>query len=208
MAAFTGCQGELRHNHGPSYYRARYYDASTGRFLSEDPIGFDGGIDFYSYVENEPTGLIDPSGSDSYGWPVPGSATPHPKPGDPPLRRNPYNCMAHGLGRHDRWMQPNPPPFPNPTDLGLYAFMRQNGCKEVNCDSVEACGKRHRVNTYQSLDSRRWHVERQDCGTKFWSSKNGEGPLVIGISNPDDYYQKAYGPVLGVKKICWSCKGN
>jgi len=35
------------------YYRARYYDPATGRFLNEDPIGFDGGIDFYPYVQND-----------------------------------------------------------------------------------------------------------------------------------------------------------
>jgi RHS repeat-associated protein len=47
------------------YYRARYYDTSTGRFLSEDPIGFESGNNFYAYVRNEPLGLIDPSGEDS-----------------------------------------------------------------------------------------------------------------------------------------------
>jgi RHS repeat-associated protein len=29
------------------YYRARYYDPTVGRFISEDPIKFKGGIDFY-----------------------------------------------------------------------------------------------------------------------------------------------------------------
>ena len=38
---------------GLYYYRARYYDPATGRFLNEDPIGFDGGIDFYPYVQND-----------------------------------------------------------------------------------------------------------------------------------------------------------
>ena len=33
------------------YYRARYYDSNTGRFLSEDPVGFDGGINLYAYAE-------------------------------------------------------------------------------------------------------------------------------------------------------------
>lgn len=33
-----------------------------GRFLSEDPVGLDGGIDFYSYVANNPVNRIDPSG--------------------------------------------------------------------------------------------------------------------------------------------------
>ena len=47
---------------GLYYNRARYYDPSLGRFLSEDPIKFDGGIDFYAYVLNNPTILVDPSG--------------------------------------------------------------------------------------------------------------------------------------------------
>ena len=47
---------------GASYYRARYYDPASGRFLSEDPIQFDGGTHFYEYAENEPTTLVDPEG--------------------------------------------------------------------------------------------------------------------------------------------------
>ena len=43
-------------------YRARYYDSSIGRLISEDPIGFHGGEDFYLYAANEPTLLVDPSG--------------------------------------------------------------------------------------------------------------------------------------------------
>jgi len=47
---------------GLYYYRARHYDPSTGRFLSEDPIGFRGGYDFYRYVYNNPVGSTDPTG--------------------------------------------------------------------------------------------------------------------------------------------------
>jgi RHS repeat-associated protein len=42
------------------YYRARYYDPSTGRFLSEDPIGFEGDTNFYRYVFNDPIVESDP----------------------------------------------------------------------------------------------------------------------------------------------------
>jgi len=48
---------------GLYYYRARYYDPQTGRFLSEDPIGFVGGDqNLYRYVRNNPANLFDPDG--------------------------------------------------------------------------------------------------------------------------------------------------
>lgn len=44
------------------YYRARFYNAVNGRFISEDPIGFRSGPNFYAYVRNNPVGFTDPSG--------------------------------------------------------------------------------------------------------------------------------------------------
>ncbi len=44
------------------YYRARYYDPATGRFLREDPGGFRGGINLYAYTMNSPTDWTDPTG--------------------------------------------------------------------------------------------------------------------------------------------------
>jgi RHS repeat-associated protein len=46
-----------------SYYRARYYDSSVGRFMNEDSFGFRGGADFYAYVGNNPALWIDPFGT-------------------------------------------------------------------------------------------------------------------------------------------------
>jgi len=46
----------------PSYYRARYYDSSTGRFLSEDPIHQFSEKSAYPYVSNNPLILVDPTG--------------------------------------------------------------------------------------------------------------------------------------------------
>jgi RHS repeat-associated protein len=45
------------------YYRARYYNATTGRFISEDPIGFIAGPNLYSYSRNNPAGFTDPRGT-------------------------------------------------------------------------------------------------------------------------------------------------
>src|SRR5205814_1597536 len=47
---------------GLYYYRARYYDPKVGRFISEDPTGLIGGINFYAYVFDNPAGFRDPSG--------------------------------------------------------------------------------------------------------------------------------------------------
>jgi RHS repeat-associated protein len=45
------------------YYRARYYDAQVGRFVSKDPISFAGGdVNLYGYVQSNSINLIDPSG--------------------------------------------------------------------------------------------------------------------------------------------------
>jgi len=58
---FTG--REFDSETGLYYYRARYYDAGVGKFISEDPIGFDGGdANLYRYVENSPVKATDPSG--------------------------------------------------------------------------------------------------------------------------------------------------
>lgn len=47
---------------GLQFSRARYYDLASGRFISEDPIRFAGGANFYDYVRGRPTHFIDPSG--------------------------------------------------------------------------------------------------------------------------------------------------
>jgi RHS repeat-associated protein len=45
---------------GLYYYRARYYDANTGRFIQEDPISFAGGdMNLYVYVGNNPVNFSD-----------------------------------------------------------------------------------------------------------------------------------------------------
>jgi RHS repeat-associated protein len=58
---------------GLYYYRARYYDPETGRFLTEDPKGFDAGANFYAYVNNNPLSVNDPMGLEPYGFSTGGS---------------------------------------------------------------------------------------------------------------------------------------
>jgi RHS repeat-associated protein len=47
---------------GLSYFRNRWYDARTGRFTQEDPIGYSGGANLYAYAGNSPATYTDPFG--------------------------------------------------------------------------------------------------------------------------------------------------
>ncbi len=63
--AFTG--REYDRETGLYFYRARYYDPRTGRFISADPLGFAAGdTNLSRYVANSPTNFRDPTGHE--GW--------------------------------------------------------------------------------------------------------------------------------------------
>ncbi len=57
---FTGREDD---GTGLLYYRDRYYDPQTGRFISPDPIGQAGGTNLYQYALSSPTTYTDPTGN-------------------------------------------------------------------------------------------------------------------------------------------------
>ncbi|HEX7794241.1 MAG TPA: RHS repeat-associated core domain-containing protein [Vicinamibacterales bacterium] len=102
---------------GLYYYRARYYDPTLARFISEDPIGLAGGVNPYVFVGNDPINDTDPTGLDSEiddGWDgswetlldmlrtyptgpqEPGSESPQQDPNRKPLPA----CMVKFLKRY------------------------------------------------------------------------------------------------------------
>ena len=96
---FTYTGREFDVESGLYYYRARYYDSQTGRFLSEDPIRFNGlDQNLYRYVFNDPVNFIDPEGN-------------QPKPKSP---LNPALDFALGIIK-EFFADPSTPP-PNPLD--------------------------------------------------------------------------------------------
>jgi len=50
------------------YYRTRYYDSKMGRYISQDPIGFEADVNFYRYVRNDPVRFTDPIVEDIVDW--------------------------------------------------------------------------------------------------------------------------------------------
>lgn len=56
---FTGREND---GTGLYYYRARYYMPKWARFISQDPIGLEGGPNLYLYVDGNPVSYTDPTG--------------------------------------------------------------------------------------------------------------------------------------------------
>jgi RHS repeat-associated protein len=95
-------------------YRARYFDPQSGRFISEDPVRFVAGQDFYAYVQNTPTNLNDPLG-----------LCPR-RPNCPAVPQAPYGVNINDNIDKARWMQ-----LVTDTDpiLSLYIFKKMVGNK-------------------------------------------------------------------------------
>jgi len=53
---------------GLLYYGFRYYNPSTGRFLSRDPFEEEGGLNLYAFVLNHPVSGVDPLGLALYAF--------------------------------------------------------------------------------------------------------------------------------------------
>ncbi len=75
---------------GLYYMRARFYDPSLGRFLSEDPAGLAGGTNLYAYAGNDPINGSDPTGLSPDCGPFGKWIADDPSKPNGPGRCNPY----------------------------------------------------------------------------------------------------------------------
>ena len=79
-------------------FRARWYDPMTGRWLSKDPLGLNGGINLYEFCKNTPANFVDPSGlktekPEENKPPIPSFWPPK---GEDPNKSCPHNPIPSG----------------------------------------------------------------------------------------------------------------
>ena len=86
------------------YVRNRYYAAHLGRWLTRDPIGYQGGINLYECVQSSPVGKADASGL--------GGGNPNLYPPPPPLSPQTQALLQQYSGRNAGNYPTNlPPPY-------------------------------------------------------------------------------------------------
>jgi RHS repeat-associated protein len=141
---------------GLLYYGFRFYDPSTGRWLSRDPLGELGpdGANIYAFVRNMPQVLVDTDGRASFGVYY-----------DP----NGNWAYPHGLP------QPPPPPAPPKKRPGLAEGLR--GC----CDNAAVeKGERELKNRFQQAAARasQLGITPVDPGQVGASCKNSSADIL------------------------------
>lgn len=105
---FGGDVGVMDEGSGEFFMRARHYNTMVGQFLSDDPIGLDGGsMNFRKFVGNSPTNFVDPSGlqpDDYWNGPENGGGHNHFGGNDP---LNPGNNSSNTGGDGATGGRPN-----------------------------------------------------------------------------------------------------
>ena len=155
---------------GLYYYRARYYNPTMGRFMSEDPAGFGGsGPNLYGYVHNSATNFVDPFGlADVYIWNYRGStdAWGHASMDISNRGRTDHiSWWPQDEGRDFTFSPPIPiydaPAFPHQTLGDDIEFEGQNPDVRIHLDNLDeaaiaAWWARYRRN-------HKWSTFRQNC---------------------------------------------
>lgn len=67
---YSGAHGVMTDPTGLIHMRARYYHPGIHRFVNQDPVGFDGGMNWYGYCGGDPLFKNDPNGLVAYALPV------------------------------------------------------------------------------------------------------------------------------------------
>jgi RHS repeat-associated protein len=118
---FVGRYGVMDESGSLYFMRARFYDGKIGRFMSKDPLGFDGGDwNLYGYVINSPIKNIDPLGL----TPMYNTANSTPMVIEQKNENTDYNSNSHQLMSYNGNWETN-------CDYGLCYRLRQKSSDEI-----------------------------------------------------------------------------
>ncbi|MGF6770377.1 RHS repeat-associated protein [Paraburkholderia sp. GAS199] len=160
---------------GLYYYRNRYYSPATGRFISEDPIGWASGqTNAYAYVGGDPVQLTDPAGLQ---WAIGGYT---PVPFVPGSGRGPWTPGSHSRGVDD---------WPNDSAGGTFADGNADDPVVYPNNPTEAPERFGNINGSrgkQCIDGSVWEKDTSSHGGDQWkrwpnrkSWENGRAPQSI-----------------------------
>jgi RHS repeat-associated protein len=133
---FNGRYGVMTDPNGLLYMRARYYNPYLCRFVSPDPSGFGGGLNFYAAFNGNPVSMTDPAGLDAVGnnqttsWLTDLNA--------PPANLNdPFNLTSTGNSDNSSLLNQN--------------INQNQGQPCIMCHGVSAGGFNGNVNSFSGL---------------------------------------------------------
>ena len=179
---------------GQLYYRARFYGSQLGRFLSEDPIGFEGGINHYAYLENnaindtDPFGLKKPRGGGPYHPPA--GVKTSCSPGDScPAIQGKMAVLMRMITSHEGWDRHVPRPRGGNRHAGEIAdFWRAYAnCQSIyerkcrNNNPTAPCRAPVRIPIGQSQGELDAKAESARQMHEFWKKVTIGGYLVSGV---------------------------
>ncbi len=92
---------------GLHYNYFRYYNPQTGRYITPDPIGLEGGINLFVYVANNPVNFVDPIGLSNH-TPIIRKPPPEEDPRNPIIKNPPPEIRPRDYWPPDKWPPSRP----------------------------------------------------------------------------------------------------
>lgn len=141
---------------GLFYNRFRFYDPDTGRYVSPEPKGLDGGLTAFGYARNRPFDYVDPDGllgmiASGPGANPRGSASTE---GIPSNQVNLHPVVQNALANPslaNSWGQPrSPAACAEPRHLSDYLYNHQPPVDPNNPASVQAALQNYKVQASQA----------------------------------------------------------
>jgi RHS repeat-associated protein len=142
---------------GLQYNRARYYDASTGRWTSQDPMGFSAGdSNLYRYVNNRSMNATDPSGKYEFD-------DTQDQVADRKKRAEEYKCEFSKATTDQEKI-----------DLGLKYMQNLPGGKELYDDVMKQLDGKLNIVATDRVKSAAYSMKNSIIGINLKSDDNGD----------------------------------